>query len=270
MHEYLQLLERVVDVGDDRPSRVGMTRSVFGASFSTTCLAHGYFPLLTTRRVYTKGVLGELAAFLKGADKLQDFKDFGCNYWDHNAMQWGPNKKLPPEKMTVGRIYGVQWRDWNYEHDQLRELVKGIKHDPYGRRHILTTWNPSELHEMCLPPCHILAQFYVDSTGGLSVNVYMRSVDLCLGLPSDIILYAALLLLVAKETDLKPYKLSFAFGDAHIYHPHFANLTVQLNRHPGKLPTYTLAPEASLFDFKPEQLTINNYQPQEPLHYELF
>ena len=268
MKNYLDLLRSVTYNGEVRPSRIGETISVFGQSIDIL-MSYGTFPLLTTRQVYPRGVLGELAAFLQGAEDLQTFKDFGCNYWDHNAAQWHFNEGLEPKDQQVGRIYGAQWRNFGGV-DQLAELISGIKIDPYGRRHILSTWNPSELYMMCLPPCHILAQFYVGTDGTLSCQVYMRSVDLCLGLPSDIILYAALLLLVAQDTDYLPGTLRFVFGDTHIYTAHIDSLRQQLSREPGRLPKYALAPKASVFNFHPDMLTFPDYTPQEAIKYELF
>jgi thymidylate synthase len=269
MRSYLNLLDTVLELGQNRHSRVGDTISVFGQSITIDSLKHGYFPLVTTRKLSPRGVLGELAAFLWGAQSLKAFKTFGCNYWDHNAKQWEMNEGLPVDNMSVGRIYGVQWRDWNGKHDQLAALVDGICNDPTGRRHILTTWNPSELDQMCLPPCHLLAQFYVTSDGYLDCIVYMRSVDICLGLPSDISLYAALLVLVAHETNLKPGKLTFFLGDAHVYAEHLKGAAEQLNRTPLPLPRYTLHKGSSLFNFHPDDLQIIDYAHHEAIKYVL-
>ena len=269
MREYLDLLHRVARRGTPRPSRAGPTLSVFGESFSTDALATGHFPLLTTRRLYPYGVLGELAAFLTGNTDLKTFEDMGCKYWRYNAEDWAGNAGVPDELLQVGRIYGAQWRNWNKKLDQIKALVASIQEDPYGRRHLLTTWNPSELDQMCLPPCHILVQFYV-SHGRLDCQVYMRSVDLALGLPSDIILYAALLILVSKATDYMPGELKFAFGDTHIYLDHMPNVEIQLDREPLMLPSYALHPTATLDNFKPAALKLINYDFHERLNYELF
>ena len=266
---YSILLSHVLTTGQARPSRVGNTISVFGAHLAIPDLREGHFPLLTTRRMFVQGQLGELAAFLRGADDVATFQKFGCKFWNANAAAWTENVLRPPEKHKVGRVYGVQWRDWNYTYDQLSVLVNGIKSDPYGRRHILTTWNPSELNRMCLPPCHILAQFYVDVDGYLDCMVYMRSVDLCLGLPSDVVLYAALLCLVAKETGYKPGTLKFSFGDAHIYEAHVPQLKKQLCRLPNTRPTYELEPTTRLFNFQPDDFTFSDYFPHERIDYEL-
>jgi thymidylate synthase len=261
---YRHLIASVLRNGEERPSRAGTTVGVFGAGIVIPMSIE--FPLLTTRRLYPKGVIGELAGFLQGSILLKTFKDFGCNYWDANAAAWPANEGLPIEQHAVGRIYGTQWREWNGVYDQLKALVNGIKHDPYSRRHILTTWNPSELHEMCLPPCHLLAQFYV-LKGRLSCLVYMRSVDLALGLPSDIILYGLLLSLVAQDCDLAVGNLQFTFGDAHIYADHEDLLVQQISREPKPGAVLQLAPTASTFTFTPSDVEILNYEPREPISY---
>jgi len=269
MREYLDLLRRVADKGMPRSSRAGPTVSVFGESFVTDALTTGHFPLITTRRVYPFGVLGELAAFLTGNTDLQTFEDMGCMYWRYNAENWIENAGVPDEHLQVGRIYGTQWRNWNRKLDQIGALVAGIQEDPYGRRHLLTTWNPSELDQMCLPPCHIMAQFYVHRDQ-LECQVYMRSVDLALGLPSDIILYATLLILVSKATCYKPGRLRFVFGDTHIYLAHMPNVEIQLDREPIGLPTYDLKEHATLDNFQPDDLILSDYNFHPRLNYELF
>jgi thymidylate synthase len=267
---YFALLDKVLVTGSERPSRVGDTVSLFGTTLEVPELEWGGFPLLTTRKMQTKGQLAELAAFVRGAEDLATFKKFGCNFWDDNAAKWSRNSLLTENKYQVGRVYGVQWRDWNGVHDQLQALVQNIKQDPYGRRHILTTWNPSELNDMCLPPCHILAQFYVTYDKRLECQVYMRSVDLCLGLPSDVVLYAALLVLVANEVDLEPGRLLFSFGDAHIYKGHLEQLYEQLGRIPGVCPTYELRPGTRLLNFQPDDIVFHNYIHAEKIEYALY
>jgi thymidylate synthase len=263
------LASSVLNYGYLKPSRVGPTYSLPGQTLQTS-LVELEFPILTTRKIHIKGIIGELAAFLQGAEWLHEFKKFGCNYWDHNAAQWPRNIGYPPEEHYLGRIYGVQWRDWGrHGMDQLAALVHGIKTDRYGRRHILTTWNPEELDEMCLPPCHLLAQFYARNDT-LDCVVYMRSVDIALGLPSDLVLYGALLMLVAKEVNMSPGRVHMMFGDAHIYEPHIEALQGQLSRRvhfPG--PTARLHPKASLFDFQPEHFILENYDPMESISYVL-
>jgi thymidylate synthase len=266
---YKHLASTVLQQGYLKPSRVGPTYSFPGLSLQTGPVSV-QFPILTTRKVFVKGIIGELAAFLDGAEWLHQFKAHGCNYWDHNAAQWKRNIGQPPEEHYLGRIYGVQWRDWGrHGMDQLAALVEGIRSDKHGRRHILTTWNPEELDEMCLPPCHLLAQFYVRHDV-LDCIVYMRSVDIALGLPSDLVLYGALLMLVAKEVNMAPGVLYMQFGDAHVYEPHIQKLQDQLLR-PTRLTgaTARLHPDASLFKFKPEHFVLDNYNPMEAISYVL-
>ena len=267
---YARLADEVLRYGNKRPSRVGETISLPGLSLTTPPI-YVEFPILTTRRIYPRGIVGELAAFLQGAQTLEEFKELGCNYWTHNAKQWGPNKDLPEKDWQVGRVYGAQWRHWGVTNfDQLTALIDGMKSDPYGRRHILTTWNPEELHKGCLPPCHILSQFYIANTT-VDCIVTMRSVDIALGLPSDLVLYGVLLMLVAEELDLVPGRLHFHFGDAHIYCEHLDGMREQLRRvdRTNVAPRGRLKPSASLFDFKPSHFEIFNYEPMEAISYVL-
>lgn len=266
---YRRLVADVLQYGHKRPSRVGETISLPGQSLTAAPVADE-FPILTTRKIYTKGIIGELAAFIQGATTLQAFRDFSCNYWDHNAKQWPPNEGVPPEVQSVGRIYGAQWRRWGRTGlDQLQSLIDGIKTDAYGRRHIMTTWNPEELDGMCLPPCHLLVQFYVRDNA-IDAIIYMRSVDLALGLPSDLVLYGALLMLVAKAVDLPPGRLYFQFGDAHVYVAHLEQLKEQQKRVNARCrPKAHLKPGTDIFSFTPDQFTLHNYEPMEPISYVL-
>lgn len=266
---YQVLCEQVLRNGYVKPSRVGETLSLPGLSIKSWNVAQE-FPILSSRKIFLPGILGELAAFLRGATMLREFKKQGCNYWDHNASQWPLNEGLRQENWSVGRIYGAQWREWGITGlDQIKALVDGIKADPHGRRHLLTTWNPEELGAMCLPPCHLLAQFYVHGDR-IDCIVYMRSVDLALGLPSDLVLYGVLLMLVAKEVGLKPGTLHMQFGDAHIYKPHIEKLAAQLQRFPPTIGPYaTLSLDATLNNFTADKFYLRNYDPLEAIKYEL-
>jgi thymidylate synthase len=267
---YADLCKEVLNEGNRRFSRAGDTISKFGTHLKYEGLQLGLFPLLTTRRIYYKGVLGELAGFLEGTDSVERFEELGCKYWRNNAEAWagdGPES----EYLSTGRIYGVQWRFWERpdgtRHDQIVELIRSIRNNPDGRRHLLTAWNPGELEDMCLPPCHIFAQFYTCDKH-LDIHVYMRSVDLALGLPSDFVLYAALLVLVAKETGYYPGTMHWSFGDSHIYQNHEFDLRRQLTKEGLGAPTFSLDPETSLDGFMPEDLTINDYHPLGAIQYE--
>ena len=258
------LIEDCIANGTDAPSRSGETRSVFGRTLEHH-MGSG-FPILTTRRIFYKGVLGELSAFLEGATSLARFKALGCNYWDMNA---GGQDDL-------GRIYGAQWRGFRGragEVDQLKALVAGIKHDPFSRRHILLTWHPAELDQMCLPPCYLIHQYNVSPDGELDSLVYMRSVDICLGLPSDLVLSGVLQMLVARQTNLIPGRLVFFMGNAHVYKNHFDTCQTQLARSTrfvnGAPPQVLLDPFADLFSFNPSDAKVINYDPQGALQYEL-
>jgi len=156
---YMTLVDRVILNGDIRPSRAGRTHGLFCQTLVVPGIGQGVFPLLTTRQLYPRAVLGELAAFLKGAEYLSTFKYYGCNYWEDNARAWSGNAGKKTEDLRVGKIYGAKWLDYHGV-DQLQVLLRNLKKDPYSRRHILLTWDPSET-DQCLPPCHIIAQFYV-------------------------------------------------------------------------------------------------------------
>ena len=264
---YIGLVEIVVSHGDIRPSRVGTTRSLFCQTLSISDLSWGFFPVLTTRQLYPKPVFGELAAFIRGAEDLATFRGFGCNYWDANAAAWEMNRRVPQDQMRVGKIYGSKWRDFHGV-DQLEVLLDGLKSDKYSRRHVLTTWDPSET-DQCLPPCHLLTQFYVSHGTTLNATVYMRSVDLLLGLPSDVILYSTLLLLICKELNMSPGRLNFQMGDCHVYENHLDAWSNQNINPIGELPLYSLSDSADLRNFLPSDIAIPNYDGHPRIHYAL-
>lgn len=267
---YLALLASTMKHGVLRSSRIGPTTQRFGTVLGIMDLPRNEFPLLTTRRIYINGIAGELAGFLEGATTLQRFKDLGCNYWDANAAAWPENKGLSPEHQHVGRIYGAQWRCFGVNGvDQIEMLQEGLTKDPFGRRHLLTTYDPSDLSAMCLPPCHLLTQFNVGNNGELDAIVYMRSVDLCLGLPTDVALYAMLLILTAQSVNLKPGRLAFMMGDTHVYHAHNELAQEQLKREVLSPVGYILNPKATLDNFKPTDFALVNYNFHEPIKYEL-
>ena len=261
-YNYLDLVRRAYKTGESRNSRVGPTHQLFGTHLVIPKVWE-FFPILTTRQVFYKGVLGELAAFLRGAEDLATFKELGCNYWDANAAAWDVNTGLSPKDYIVGRVYGAQWKNWTDgagSLNQIKALVHGLKADPNGRRHLLTTYNPAEVHLGCLPPCHLLAQFNVHGAA-LDCMVTMRSVDLCLGLPADIILYAVLLILVARATRKVAGTLSFSMGDTHVYDNHAdAFLDKQALREPLEPPTWSLALESTLDNFEPRHFALNDYK----------
>lgn len=266
--DYSVLLTHVICAGEKRDTRAGPTRSIFGTILKIDCLEYGWFPVLTQRKLYPQTVWGELAAFLTGTTKLQVFRDFGCNYWDANAVPWFENHGRIPDNYTVGKIYGYQWRHFGGRYDQLRALIQELRTNPKGRRHLLTTYNPAELHEMCLPPCHLLAQFNASNFGKLDCIVTMRSVDLCLGLPNDVILYATLMLLICNEVDLQPGMLTFMMGDTHVYKNHIPVIDTQFDKPQHPLPAYSLSPKSTLNTFVPGDIALINYNHSGVLKYE--
>ena len=206
---YVDLVKRVLTEGKVRDTRNAYTRSTFATTLEIDSLKHGYFPILQGRKIFYKGVLGELAAMLKGPKTLKDFKDEGCNYW----AQWAN------EDGTIELDYGNAWRDFNGV-NQLKNTVESLTLNPYGRRHLITGWNPSRLATLSLPCCHLLYQWYVTNDGYLDMIWYQRSVDVMVGLPSDIIVAAAWNIIMAAATGYKPGKLTFMMGDTHIYCSH--------------------------------------------------
>ena len=257
--EYKALLKRVIDHGEIRRGRNGTTKQLFGEVLRIESLASNRFPILTSRKLFYKGVLGELAAFLRGATLVEEFEKWGCNYWRANAEAWEYNEGKSLHGLYVGNIYGAKWRDFHGV-DQLAELIARLKREPGSRRHVLTTYDPSETWQ-CLPPCHLLAQFnVVDFLDYIDCVVYMRSVDLVHGLPSDVILYAALLALVAEQVDKAPGTLIFMLGDTHIYKNHLPLLDRYLDAEMHDLPKFELNPDATIDTFVPGDLFLYNYQ----------
>lgn len=261
MRAYLHLLRNIIKYGDKHESRAGPTRRVWGEMLHLDISAR--FPLLSTRRIYFKPVLAELQAFLEGTERTRRFEELGCNYWRKNAEAWHADGE------SVGRIYGSQWRDWNGHVDQIEQLVNGLRREPESRRHLLTAWNPSEMANMCLPPCHVLSQYSVDH-GYLNCAVYMRSVDVCLGLPSDMVLYAALTGLLANEVGLKPGQLVFFLADCHVYENHVDYAEQQLQVTVGPQPEWSVDPFATIATYRPEHIKIGDYFSYEgKFHYQL-
>jgi thymidylate synthase len=215
-----------------------------------------------------KPVLGELRAFLAGATMNRDFIHEGCTYWTQNAKAWGRNDARDNDDLFLGKIYGAQWRNFNGV-DQIEEVRRQLKEDKSSRRILLTCWNPAELHLMCLPPCHIMAQFHVDGNE-LRCSIYMRSVDLALGLPSDIVLYYALLLHFARDVDLIPMGLFFHFGNAHLYTTHTEQMRMHYKRVPIEMPTFHYQRHDGT-GFPPGEVhvDIETYKPMEAIRYEL-
>lgn len=270
MKQYLDALSHVLETGMDRQSRTGIsTRAVFGMQFRFN-MEDG-FPAMTTKKLAWNSVASELLWFLEGsgderrlAEILHGTRDEGKKtIWTANAESeyWRPKAKF---KGDLGRVYGVQWRKWmssnGKEIDQLAEAIKMIRENPTNRRIIVNAWNPGEIEEMALPPCHTFFQFFV-ADGKLSLQMYQRSCDMFLGVPFNIASYSLLLHMVAQATNLKPYEFVHTLGDAHIYHNHFAQVKEQLSRKPFPLPRLWLNPSIkNIDDFRMEDIKLENYQ----------
>lgn len=254
MRQYLDLLNRIMTEGVDRGDRTGTgTRSVFGHQMRFD-LSEG-FPLLTTKKLHLKSIIYELLWFLKGDTNVKYLQDNGVRIWNEWARPDG----------DLGHIYGYQWRSWpdyNGGHiDQIKEVIETIKNNPESRRIIVSAWNVADIPGMALPPCHILFQFYV-ADGRLSLMLYQRSADCFLGVPFNIASYALLLMMVAQVTGLKPGEFIHTLGDTHVYHNHFDQVKLQLEREPRPLPVMKINPEVKdIFDFKYEDFTLEDYNP---------
>lgn len=254
MKQYLNLLERVLEEGFDKPDRTGTgTRSVFGHQMRFN-LEEG-FPALTTKKLHFRSIIHELLWFLQGNTNVKYLQDNGVRIWN----EWAD------EKGELGPIYGYQWRSWpsaNGKHtDQISQVIDSIKNNPNSRRHIVSAWNVSELENMALPPCHILFQFYV-ADRKLSCQLYQRSADIFLGVPFNIASYALLTLMIARVTGLKAGDFVHTLGDAHIYNNHMEQVKLQLTRDTRALPQMKINPNVkSIFDFKYEDFELTGYDP---------
>ncbi|MCA1367533.1 thymidylate synthase [Bradyrhizobium sp. BRP14] len=253
MRQYLDLLEHVMATGTDRGDRTGTgTRSVFGYQMRFD-LSKG-FPVLTTKKLHLRSIIHELLWFLKGDTNIAYLKENGVSIWD----EWAD------EKGELGPVYGYQWRSWPTPDgghiDQIAALIEGLKTNPNSRRHIVSAWNPALVDEMALPPCHCLFQFYV-ADGKLSCQLYQRSADIFLGVPFNIASYALLTMMVAQVTGLKAGDFVHTLGDAHIYHNHFEQARLQLERTPKALPRMEINPAVKeIFSFKFEDFQLVGYE----------
>jgi thymidylate synthase len=252
MKQYLDLLRHVMDTGADRGDRTGTgTRSVFGYQMRFD-LNEG-FPVLTTKKLHLRSIIHELLWFLKGDTNIAYLKENGVSIWD----EWADVKG------DLGPVYGYQWRSWPTPDgghvDQIANLIENLKVNPNSRRHIVTAWNPAQVDDMALPPCHCLFQFYV-SEGRLSCQLYQRSADIFLGVPFNIASYALLTMMVAQVTGLKLGDFVHTLGDAHIYSDHFEQAQLQMTREPKGLPTLRINPDVEdIFSFRFEDFALENY-----------
>ncbi|AKI01305.1 thymidylate synthase [Hoeflea sp. IMCC20628] len=254
MQQYHDLLRLVLDQGFDRDDRTGTgTRSLFGHQMRFD-LAAG-FPALTTKKLHLRSIIHELLWFLKGDTNIAYLKANGVSIWDEWADENG----------DLGPVYGAQWRSWPVQDgttiDQIAGVLKQIKANPSSRRLIVSAWNPAEVDQMALPPCHCLFQFYV-ADGKLSCQLYQRSADIFLGVPFNIASYALLTMMVAQVTGLKPGDFVHTLGDAHIYKNHFDQADLLLSRKPKALPVMRINPDVSdLFAFAYEDFKLEGYDP---------
>ncbi len=254
MKQYLDLLQRILDEGTQKGDRTGTgTISVFGNQMRFD-LSKG-FPLLTTKKLHLKSIIYELLWFLKGDTNVHYLQEHGVRIWNEWADENG----------DLGPVYGHQWRAWPDGKggviDQIADVVEQIKHTPNSRRLIVTAWNPADIPQMALPPCHCLFQFYV-AGDRLSLQLYQRSADTFLGVPFNIASYSLLLLMMAQVTGYKPGDFVYTTGDTHLYLNHIEQAREQLSRTPRQLPTMTLNKDVtSLFDFKYEDFQLTDYNP---------
>jgi thymidylate synthase len=252
--QYLDLMRLILETGVDRTDRTGTgTRSIFGHQMRFD-LGRG-FPLLTTKKLHVKSIINELLWFLRGETNIRWLQERGVKIWD----QWAD------ENGDLGPVYGSQWRSWPDGHggtiDQISKVVHSIRTNPDSRRHIVTAWNPAEVDEMALPPCHCLFQFYV-AEGRLSCQLYQRSGDVFLGVPFNIASYALLTLMMAQVTGLEPGEFVHSFGDVHLYSNHVQQAREQLARLPKPLPRMMLNPDRDdIFAFTYEDFMLTGYDP---------
>ncbi|MBF1613201.1 MAG: thymidylate synthase [Prevotella sp.] len=254
MQQYLNLLNRILTEGTQKGDRTRTgTLSIFGHQMRFD-LRDG-FPLLTTKKLHLKSIIYELLWFLRGDTNVRYLQEHGVRIWNEWADENG----------ELGPVYGHQWRSWpDYKGgtiDQIKNVVEMIKHDPDSRRMLVTAWNPAEVEDMALPPCHCLFQFYV-ADGRLSLQLYQRSADSFLGVPFNIASYALLLQMIAQVTGLEAGEFIHTTGDTHLYLNHLEQAKLQLTREPRSLPKMKINPDVKdIFDFKYEDFELIGYDP---------
>lgn len=280
MKQYLELCKHVLANGSERLDRTNTgTISTFGYQFRVN-LEEG-FPLLTTKKIHFKSVLVELLWFLTGSTNIKPLVDQNVRIWndwpyakfqktddyqnetiDEFVEKIKTDQAFAAKHGELGPVYGKQWRDFSGV-DQISELIKNIKENPFSRRHLVVAYNPAQVDNMALPPCHAFFQFYVSADGKkLSCQLYQRSADVFLGVPFNIASYALLLTMIAQVCELQPYEFIHTFGDVHIYMNHLAQVDEQLSRTPKNLPTLKVNPNIkNIFDFKYEDFELVGYDP---------
>lgn len=276
MQNYHDLLSKILEHGIDSSDRTGVgTRSLFAEQLRYD-LRQG-FPAITTKKLAWKSMVAELLWFIEGSSDERRLAEiqFGTRdaekttIWtaNANADYWKPKARFEGD---LGRVYGVQWRHWRKVNgwqtvDQLRNLIEGLQKDPNGRRHILSSWNPAEIDQMALPPCHMMAQFYIRNNI-LSCQMYQRSCDAFLGLPFNIASYALLAHLVAKTINADVGELIITLGDVHVYKNHFDAVNTQLSRTPHELPTLDISEVVDIWSATLSACKLIGYQCDPPIH----
>ncbi len=279
MKQYLDLLNHVLDNGVLKEDRTGTgTRSTFGYQMRFD-LSEG-FPLLTTKKVHLKSIIHELLWFITGDTNIKYLVDHNVRIWNEWPYQSftkheeynGETLQEFVEKVKesddfarkhgeLGPVYGKQWRDF-FGVDQLNNLIEGLKNNPYSRRHIISAWNPAQIDEMALPPCHAFFQFYVSGDNKLSCQLYQRSADIFLGVPFNIASYALFTMMIAQVCGYELGDFVHTLGDAHIYNDHMEQVNLQLTREPKALPQMKINPDVkSIYDFKYEDFELVGYDP---------
>ena len=259
MRQYLDLLDHVMTHGVDKSDRTGTgTRSVFGYQMRFD-LSEG-FPVLTTKRLHLRSIIGELLWFLRGDTNVRWLQERNIRIWNEWADENG----------DLGPVYGYQWRSWptpaGDKVDQIAKVIESIRTNPDSRRHIVSAWNVADVDDMALPPCHTMFQFYVappaeeGGKGRLSCQLYQRSADIFLGVPFNIASYALLTMIVAQLTDLEPGDFVHTLGDAHLYSNHMDQAREQLSREPMALPTMTIAKREAIDDYEIEDFELVGYE----------
>lgn len=254
MRQYLELMQHVLEHGHRKTDRTGTgTLSVFGWQMRFN-LADG-FPLLTTKKLHIRSIIHELLWFLKGDTNIRYLKENGVSIWDEWADSNG----------DLGPVYGKQWRRWEAADgrviDQIAQVVESLRRNPDSRRHVVSAWNPGDVNDMALPPCHALFQFYV-ADGRLSCQLYQRSADIFLGVPFNIASYALLTMMMAQVCDYDLGDFVWTGGDCHLYLNHVEQARLQLTRQPRALPTMRLNPAIKdIFAFRYEDFTLEGYDP---------
>lgn len=284
--QYLDLMERIVRHGVRKDDRTGVgTHSLFGEMMKFDLSDHT-LPLFTTKKVFWKGVIEELCWFMQGQTDSKILEEKGVNIWKGNtSREFLDKNELPYDEGMAGPIYGWQWRnfggDYNTEDgrvernqnkwrrvdelgvDQLTQIASDLCTDPHSRRHILTAWNPNQLFMMALPPCHVMAQFWVDNDRGLHCSMYQRSCDMFLGVPFNVASYATLTHIMAKICNMKARSFTWMGGDCHVYSNHFDQVREQASRTPKAFPKLLIR-EDMIFDFdniQPHDFKIKDYNP---------